>query len=86
VSRNGWLLRRRGCSSPAHASGLDTHRDSINSRFDCSGSEGGGGGHGRAKDERGVFKGLLVRGEDSFGNFGRWSAPFPIPSAADREL
>eukprot|EP01047_Picozoa_sp_COSAG01_P082572 COSAG01_NODE_16916_length_1194_cov_1.537900_1_plen_95_part_10 len=38
VSQNGQLLSRRGRSSPASASGLDTHRDSISSRlsrFDC---------------------------------------------------
>jgi hypothetical protein len=35
VSQNGQLLSRRGRSSPANASGLDTHRDSITSRFDC---------------------------------------------------
>jgi hypothetical protein len=35
VSHNGWWLRRRGRSSPANARGLDTHRDSISSRFDC---------------------------------------------------
>jgi hypothetical protein len=35
VSQNGWLLGRRGRSLPANASGLDTHRDSISSRFDC---------------------------------------------------
>jgi hypothetical protein len=32
---DGWLLSRRGRSSPANASGFDTHRDSITSRFDC---------------------------------------------------
>jgi hypothetical protein len=36
VSQNGYLLSRRGRSSPANASGFDTHRDSISSRFDCS--------------------------------------------------
>ena len=35
VSQNGWLLGRRGRSLPAHVSGLDTHRDSISSRFGC---------------------------------------------------
>jgi hypothetical protein len=35
VSRNGWLLSRRGRSLPANGSGFDTHRDSISSRFDC---------------------------------------------------
>eukprot|EP01047_Picozoa_sp_COSAG01_P015988 COSAG01_NODE_808_length_13418_cov_9.469631_9_plen_265_part_00 len=35
VNQNGSLLSRRGRSSPANASGLDTHRDSISSRFDC---------------------------------------------------
>eukprot|EP01047_Picozoa_sp_COSAG01_P054083 COSAG01_NODE_5867_length_3982_cov_7.929178_6_plen_319_part_00 len=34
VSQNGWLLSRRGCSLPASAGGLDTHRDSMTSRFD----------------------------------------------------
>eukprot|EP01047_Picozoa_sp_COSAG01_P118760 COSAG01_NODE_47449_length_390_cov_0.714777_1_plen_127_part_10 len=29
------MLSRRGRSLPANASGVDTHRDSINSRFDC---------------------------------------------------
>eukprot|EP01047_Picozoa_sp_COSAG01_P038410 COSAG01_NODE_3115_length_6565_cov_23.371172_2_plen_274_part_00 len=29
VSQNGYLLSRRGRSSPANASGFDTHRDSI---------------------------------------------------------
>jgi hypothetical protein len=29
------LLSRRGRRSPANASGLRTHRDSISSRFDC---------------------------------------------------
>jgi hypothetical protein len=29
-------LSRRGRSLPANASGFDTHRDSITSRFDCS--------------------------------------------------
>eukprot|EP01047_Picozoa_sp_COSAG01_P006046 COSAG01_NODE_215_length_21709_cov_141.101217_23_plen_98_part_00 len=33
VSHNGQLLSRRGCSSPASASGLDTHRDSISMPF-----------------------------------------------------
>jgi hypothetical protein len=36
VSPNGQLLSRRGRSVPAIASGLDTHRGSISSRFDCS--------------------------------------------------
>eukprot|EP01049_Picozoa_sp_SAG25_P004271 SAG25_NODE_266_length_10666_cov_14.508943_2_plen_119_part_00 len=35
VSQNGYLLSHRGCSLPANASGFDTHRDSISSRFDC---------------------------------------------------
>jgi hypothetical protein len=35
VSQNGWLLSRRGHSSSVHASGIDAHRDSITSRFDC---------------------------------------------------
>eukprot|EP01043_Picozoa_sp_COSAG02_P088790 COSAG02_NODE_25857_length_647_cov_0.899635_1_plen_118_part_10 len=35
VSQSGWLMSRRGRSWPADASGLDTHRDSISSRFDC---------------------------------------------------
>eukprot|EP01047_Picozoa_sp_COSAG01_P064859 COSAG01_NODE_8656_length_2706_cov_11.170694_4_plen_84_part_00 len=35
MSPNGWLLSRRGRSSPASASGLDPHRDSISGRFDC---------------------------------------------------
>jgi hypothetical protein len=35
VSQNGCLMSRRGRSLPANASGLDTHRDSITSRFDC---------------------------------------------------
>jgi hypothetical protein len=35
VSPNGWLLNRRGRSLPANVSGVDTHRDSISSRFDC---------------------------------------------------
>jgi hypothetical protein len=35
VRQNGYLLSRRGRSLPANASGLDTHRDSISSRFDC---------------------------------------------------
>eukprot|EP01047_Picozoa_sp_COSAG01_P103711 COSAG01_NODE_33137_length_569_cov_2.853191_1_plen_113_part_00 len=35
VSQNGYLLSRRGRSLPANASGFDTHRDSISSRFDC---------------------------------------------------
>jgi hypothetical protein len=30
------LLSRRGRTLPASASGVDTHRDSISSRFDCS--------------------------------------------------
>jgi hypothetical protein len=30
------LLSRRGRRLPANASGFDTHRDSISSRFDCS--------------------------------------------------
>jgi hypothetical protein len=37
VSQNGSLLSRRGLCLPASASGVDTHRDSITSRFDCSG-------------------------------------------------
>eukprot|EP01049_Picozoa_sp_SAG25_P012031 SAG25_NODE_1555_length_2770_cov_38.636459_4_plen_89_part_00 len=36
MSQNGQLLSRRGRSSPANASGFDTHRASITSRFDCS--------------------------------------------------
>jgi hypothetical protein len=36
VSQNGYLLSRRVRSLPANASGFDTHRDSISSRFDCS--------------------------------------------------
>jgi hypothetical protein len=36
VSQNGWLLSRRGRSSPASARVFDTHRDSISCRFDCS--------------------------------------------------
>jgi hypothetical protein len=36
VSQNGYLLSRRSRSLPANASGFDTHRDSISSRFDCS--------------------------------------------------
>jgi hypothetical protein len=36
VSQSGSLLGRRGRSLPANASGLDTHRDSISSRLDCS--------------------------------------------------
>jgi hypothetical protein len=36
VSQNGQLLSRRGRSLPANASGVDTHRDSITSRLDCS--------------------------------------------------
>jgi hypothetical protein len=35
VSHSGGLLSRRGRSSAANASGLDTHRDSITRRFDC---------------------------------------------------
>jgi hypothetical protein len=35
VSQNGYLLSRRGRSVPANASGFDTHRDPISSRFDC---------------------------------------------------
>jgi hypothetical protein len=35
VSQNGQLLSRRGRSLPANAGGVDTHRDSISSRFDC---------------------------------------------------
>jgi hypothetical protein len=35
VSQNGYLLSRRGRSLPANASGFDTHRDLISSRFDC---------------------------------------------------
>jgi hypothetical protein len=42
VRQNGYLLSRRGRSLPANASGLDTHRDSISSRFDCSSGDGGG--------------------------------------------
>jgi hypothetical protein len=34
VSPNVWLLGRRGRSLPANASGVDTHRASITSRFD----------------------------------------------------
>jgi hypothetical protein len=37
VSQNGYVLSRRGRSLPANASGFDTHRDSISSRFDCRG-------------------------------------------------
>jgi hypothetical protein len=33
VGQNGSLLSRRGRSVAANASGLDTHRDSITSRF-----------------------------------------------------
>jgi hypothetical protein len=40
VSQNGQLLSRRGRSSPANASGCDTHRDSISSRSDCRRSSG----------------------------------------------
>jgi hypothetical protein len=36
VSQNGYMLSRRGRRLPANASGLDTHRDSISSLFDCS--------------------------------------------------
>jgi hypothetical protein len=36
------LLSRRGRSLPANASGFDTHRDSISSRFDCTRSSSGG--------------------------------------------
>jgi hypothetical protein len=35
VSQNGYLLSRRGRSLPASASDVDTHRDSISSRFGC---------------------------------------------------
>jgi hypothetical protein len=35
VSQSGELLSRRGRSSPAHASGLDPHRDSISRRVGC---------------------------------------------------
>jgi hypothetical protein len=35
VSQNGSLLSRRGRSLLVNASTLDTHRDSIISRFDC---------------------------------------------------
>eukprot|EP01047_Picozoa_sp_COSAG01_P052565 COSAG01_NODE_5540_length_4196_cov_28.824262_3_plen_152_part_00 len=35
MSQNGRLLSRRGRILPANASGWDTHRDSISSRFDC---------------------------------------------------
>ena len=38
VSQNGYLLSRRGRSSPASASGFDTHRAPITSRFDRSSS------------------------------------------------
>jgi hypothetical protein len=34
VSHNSELLSRRGRGWPASASGFDTHRDSISSRFD----------------------------------------------------
>jgi hypothetical protein len=34
VRQNGELLSRRGRSLPATTGGLDTHRDSITSRFD----------------------------------------------------
>jgi hypothetical protein len=35
VSQNGQPLSRRGRSLPAKSSGVDTHHDSISSRFDC---------------------------------------------------
>jgi hypothetical protein len=44
VSQNGQLLSRRDRSIPANASGFDTHRDSISSRFDCSTPRRRGGG------------------------------------------
>jgi hypothetical protein len=44
VSQNGQLLSRRGRVVPANASGVDTHRDSISSRFDCSAALGGAPG------------------------------------------
>jgi hypothetical protein len=37
VSQSGWLLSRRGRGSPAHASGVSTHRVSISSRVDHRG-------------------------------------------------
>jgi hypothetical protein len=33
VGHSGWLLSRRGRGSPANASGFDSHRDSLSSRF-----------------------------------------------------
>jgi hypothetical protein len=45
VSQNGYLLSRRVRSFPANASGFDTHRDSISSRF------AGRGGAESAEDE-----------------------------------
>eukprot|EP01047_Picozoa_sp_COSAG01_P072318 COSAG01_NODE_11466_length_1928_cov_3.286495_3_plen_105_part_00 len=39
VSPNGQLLGRRGRSSPANASGFETRRDSITSRFGSSASQ-----------------------------------------------
>lgn len=37
VSRNGWLLSRRGCSLTGSASDLDTHRDSVTMRVQVLG-------------------------------------------------
>jgi hypothetical protein len=59
VSQNGWLLSRRGRSSPANAGGCDAHRDSTTSRFDspprsAAGRHGAGGGR-RGARERGGF-------------------------------
>eukprot|EP01047_Picozoa_sp_COSAG01_P029407 COSAG01_NODE_2017_length_8638_cov_15.453917_3_plen_149_part_00 len=39
MSQHGELLSRRGRSLRANASGLDTHRDSITSRCDCSSAQ-----------------------------------------------
>jgi hypothetical protein len=50
VSPNGQLLSRRGRSLPADASGFDTHRDSISSRFECS-SQSSTGSEARARAE-----------------------------------
>jgi hypothetical protein len=58
VSQNGWLLSRRGRSSPANASGFDSRRDSISSRFDRRDGAGAG------PEDGGVLSMVLERRVD----------------------
>jgi hypothetical protein len=81
----GQVLRRRGCVPPAGASGLDTHRNSINQpgRLRASAqsrhSHGGGGGGGDGilvsssnprRNMVGIEGGHALNMTRAFGNFG----------------